>query len=169
MAKQSILYQREGMSHVQDLSQQLFRALEALQQGGIAAFVTRYPNSDPASEGTVIGLNQIFLRECNDQRAENFLGRTYTQIHGAEKAAPYQAAEHLLMSAPGDHQRIDEGPGVEVVKVALTADSTAVGVIADNQIYILGYFRISPGSGATGALSVEMQTAQESLRFLTGT
>jgi hypothetical protein len=166
MAERSDVCRQGAVSCVRDMSPLLREALEALQQLGIPGFVTRYPNADVVSNGTVVGINDQFLSACGDKRAQDFLGRTYPQIHGPNTAAAFQVAERELMWAPGTHQRIDEGSGVEVVKVALTADSTAVGVISDNQIAILGYFRISPGSEATDPLSVQMQTARESLRFL---
>lgn len=123
---------------------QVVEVLQDLNTLNVAAFVTRYEGNGENSSGVVSAVNDKFLEDCGNAHYSRYLGKTYAQIHPAEVAQKFTDGERAVMQTPLQIRLVDEGPGVDVVKVAIPSGSLGGEQHPSAVTYVLGVFKAFP-------------------------
>lgn len=132
----------ERADYVWGLPPNLVALIERLDRLEIAAFVTKYDDSSGSSPGRVVAVNPKFLTDCGDRKSVDYLGNTYQEIHGPDIGQTYANGEIAVLNSPSTLIEIDEGPKVEVVKVAIPSSSLSEQPQNSAVIYVIGFFKV---------------------------
>ena len=135
---------QNGAYFIRGTLAELVEVLQDLNTLNVAAFVTRYEGNGENSSGVVSAVNYKFLADCGNDSSAKYLGKTYAQIHPAAVAQKFTDGERAVMQTPLQILLVDEGPGVDVVKVAIPSGSLGGEQHPSAVTYVLGVFKAFP-------------------------